>query len=1122
MKEQMQSKQPEVQTVHKQSATSRSTSNVSVTRRVLTALCVTVALALSLTPAAAQAASNANKHRPQFSTILDRNVYVGEKLQFVIVAKDRDGDKIRVRGLKMPRGAKLQDRGNGTALFTWVPQANQEGRSYAKFVASELKLPKRRNVAGMRITVIQAKGDPTAGEVVARWLAGRARIDIRGKSAPRGKTVAVMDSAGRYIGRTVSNRFGAWRFAKSLPAEKVPCQIGIQVQGKKLVKVVTSAPSNCVKGDAQAQISDARWRADKSLFRVKGDLAPVGAVVEILNAETGAVVASTMARRTGRFSVRDTIGVPPCSIQLRINDVVSAPVDVRAASVACRMVADAGDMDDDGGANDDDGADDTVDTSDDDTGNDDTGNDDAGNDDNGNDDAGNDDNGNDDNGNDDAGNDDAGNDDNGNDDTGNDDAGNDAGNDDTGNDDAGSDDAGNDAGNGDASNDDTGNDDADNNDGDADAQGKAAFAQTVYPIVRQRCAACHSGFGPGSPSIAHGDLATAYASVVDSQKANLGTPFSSRLVQRLATDGHHCWGDCDNDAEQVRLAISEWAGLVGFDPGAPGTTGIVSASVTLADASEGASGSRFDDDVIALYEFTEGGGQVARDTSGVSPALDLTLSGTEWADGGGIEIVNGKAMGTQAASRKLYDLIASQNGTNEYSVEAWVTPGNSTQEGPARIVSYSRGTGERNFTMGQARNDYVFRNVSLARGLDRNGLPEVVAQDTLIESIQHIVMTFDQTNGRRIFVNGQSVGTNDQNGPGALSNWNRDFTFLLGNETSNDRLWKGIIRFVAVHKRALGDQQIAQHFAAGIGQKYQLTFDTTRWTGAPSSVEFEVSEFDSYSYLFSTPIFNGPNAVRMRDMRIAINGVVPVAGQSFRNVDIVTGNTNRTISPLGSVIAKDRGMEVDQFSLVFAALGDYTSNVSEPNQPEVPKIYSGPERPEMGLRNFDQINNTMAALTGVDVSRTRDTFDGLRQQLPTTFDVQTFVSAHQVAVFKLALEYCDNMVESPQLRDAFFGADVDYDPDFIEAVDFDFDAPADIAFADTVGTEAMFERLMRRMLGNGLESQPAEDEVGMVLADLTDSLTEQCNVSNCDTNRTRTIVKAACSAVLSSAPVLLH
>ena len=94
--------------------------------------------------------------------------------------------------------------------------------------------------------------------------------------------------------------------------------------------------------------------------------------------------------------------------------------------------------------------------------------------------------------------------------------------------------------------------------------------------------------------------------------------------------------------------------------------------------------------------------RVAFDTSGVAPAADLNLSGR--CDLGrrlGHQHPRCRAAKAQAStttSRKFHQLITA---TGEYSIEAWVVPGNVTQE-DARIVSYSGSTMARNFTHGPA------------------------------------------------------------------------------------------------------------------------------------------------------------------------------------------------------------------------------------------------------------------------------------------------------------------------------------------------------------------------------------------------------------------------------------
>src|SRR3546814_9034132 len=69
---------------------------------------------------------------------------------------------------------------------------------------------------------------------------------------------------------------------------------------------------------------------------------------------------------------------------------------------------------------------------------------------------------------------------------------------------------------------------------------------------------------------------------------------------------------------------------------------------------------------ISLWEFKTGEGLTAFDTSGVEPAIDLTLSGdVQWFGGWGLTINDGKAQGTTAASRKLHDLIRATGERSE-------------------------------------------------------------------------------------------------------------------------------------------------------------------------------------------------------------------------------------------------------------------------------------------------------------------------------------------------------------------------------------------------------------------------------------------------------------------------
>ena len=162
----------------------------------------------------------------------------------------------------------------------------------------------------------------------------------------------------------------------------------------------------------------------------------------------------------------------------------------------------------------------------------------------------------------------------------------------------------------------------------------------------------------------------------------------------------------------------------------------------------------------------------------------------------------------------------------------------------------------------------------------------------------------------------------------------------------------------------------------------------------------------------------------------------------------------------------------------------------------------------MGLKLFPEIHHTMSRLTGVSTTQPQvaDTFRNLQQQLPSATDIESFQSAQQMAVTQLAIRYCGTLVDDPALRSAL-------------VPEFDFQAPPDTAL-DSAGRTLLFGSLIDRFIGTALPGQPDPAEVEAELERLVDQLTI-CGDS-CTTDRTETVVKASCAAVLGSATTLLQ
>jgi Concanavalin A-like lectin/glucanases superfamily len=642
------------------------------------------------------------------------------------------------------------------------------------------------------------------------------------------------------------------------------------------------------------------------------------------------------------------------------------------------------------------------------------------------------------------------------------------------------------------------------------------FLTTVWPVLTEYCSRCHTAESATSqsPYFASADLDTAYAAA--RSKINLDAPANSRFVIRLRDEFHNCWSDCAVNAAEMQTAIEAFAAQVPLTTVDPSL--VLSKALTLYDGTVASGGNRFENNQIALYEFKTGGGSIAYDTSGVEPALNLTLSGdVTWVGGWGINVRDGKAQGSTSASRKLHDLI---QATGEYSIEAWVAPGNVTQE-EARIVSYSGGTTVRNFTLGQTLYSYDFYARSSVS--DANGDPVLTTNDEdedLQATLQHVVATYDPANGRRIYVNG--VYTGDLDGPGgSLADWDDTFAFVLGNEVSSDRQWTGVVRLVAIHNRAMTPGQIEQNYEAGVGEKFFLLFSVSDLVNLPDAyIMFEVSQFDSYAYLFDKPTFllldpnARPGSIRIAGMRIGLNGAEPLVGQAYRTLDTTISDAEYTaggqrLANVGTVIPLEKGPDSDEFFLTFDVLGN-NSNVRTDPVPLAPPPPQDVNRPsDVGLRVFAEINSTMSTLTGVSSQSpgVRATYDQIRQSLPTVESVDTFVSAHPVAIAQLAIQYCDALMEDTTARAAYFPG-------------FAFGANPATAYGGAA-RDAFLNPLLDHALGTQqLATDPLRDDVYLRLSNLIDELSA-CG-AGCASDRTVTIAKATCAALIGSAETLIH
>ncbi len=666
----------------------------------------------------------------------------------------------------------------------------------------------------------------------------------------------------------------------------------------------------------------------------------------------------------------------------------------------------------------------------------------------------------------------------------------------------------------------------------------------LYALVRDtttaNCARCHSSSAAiqQQPLFADADVDAAYAAI--KSKINLDNPAQSRLVVRLRDENHNCWGNagCAANAQTMLSAVEAFANgipITNVDPNL-----LISKGLTLYDGTVAAGGNRFESATIAKYEFKTGTGNTVYDTSGVEPALNLTLSGDHsWVGGWGVVFrAGGKAQGTASASKKLADLIKS---TGEFTIEAWANNANVAQE-DSFLVSYSAGNNARNFTLAQRM--YQYEAYTRSDKTSANGNPVLLTRAADMDAqaaLQHIVLTYSPVEGRRLYVNGVYTGDTDAQGGGSLAEWDDTFALVLGNETSTERQWQGVMRMVAIHNRTLTPAQIQQNFEAGVGEKYFMLFSVGHLlpTSPQAYIMLEASQLDSYGLQFTKPTFisldpnYSPADLPIAGIRIGVNGIEAHAGQAYLPLNQTIGGTAYTaaagqkMSDIGTVVALDKGVPDDLFFLSFERIGANSYTPPEPPVPAPAAPVDLPPESDVGLRTFDEINATLAQITGVSPTNTRvrDTYTLVKQALPAIEKFGTFGPSQQTALAQLAMQYCNVMVDDNGLRAAFYGS-----------LDGSGSGTAVFGTAgapNNANRDLLVNALISKAVGSGLAFQiTATDVRNELLNGVTDPGTGYVTPglvnrlvggpSGASSTGGRTVMKAACGAVLGSGAMLIQ
>lgn len=161
-----------------------------------------------------------------------------------------------------------------------------------------------------------------------------------------------------------------------------------------------------------------------------------------------------------------------------------------------------------------------------------------------------------------------------------------------------------------------------------------------------------------------------------------------------------------------------------------------------------------------------------------------------------------------------------------------------------------------------------------------------------------------------------------------------------------------------------------------------------------------------------------------------------------------------------------------------------------------------------GIKSHEQILHTMSALTGVPANNGNvlGVYNSVNTTLPTDNDIKVFLPPHQLAITKLAAEFCNELVNSTTLRAQVWKSYTG------------FLMTPNQGGLDMADRDLIIDEVILAFWGDIVTPQEkdlATDE----LHQLIDDLLEGENLGSSTT--TRNVVKGVCTSVLSSAHVTL-
>lgn len=212
--------------------------------------------------------------------------------------------------------------------------------------------------------------------------------------------------------------------------------------------------------------------------------------------------------------------------------------------------------------------------------------------------------------------------------------------------------------------------------------------------------------------------------------------------------------------------------------------------------------------LVHQWTFDEGGGIVVYDTGPASYNLTVgTPSAVTWGDGY-LQINSEVMLEGDGADGVLSSLVKT---TNEFSIDAWVTPDTASHRA-SRIIQMGADYDNVNFALLSGDDRFSLR----LRSMDSSvaGLPSFDAEGTRTATKTHIAFTCSSAGAWVLYQDSVAVDSGSLSAATDLSTWDDTYGLMIGNGPDGGRPFLGRLYVVRVYNKELSAAEVLQNFNA--------------------------------------------------------------------------------------------------------------------------------------------------------------------------------------------------------------------------------------------------------------------------------------------------------------------